>query len=82
MLTYNEEDSVDAGFVFATDAASSDQVKIVETVDPSLHADILYPIGIVRDTEHTEEALEVYDYLVSDEAKEVYEAYGYGVVRE
>ncbi|AXF56945.1 molybdate ABC transporter substrate-binding protein [Salicibibacter kimchii] len=82
VLTYNEENSVDAGFVFVTDAVSSDQVEIVENVDPSLHTDILYSIGIVRDMEHTEEALEVYDYLVSDEAKDVYESYGYGGLEE
>lgn len=73
---------MDAGFVFATDAASSDGVEIAETVDPNLHADNLYPIGIVEDTDHPEAARQVFDYLISDEAKEVYEAYGYGGLEE
>ncbi|WP_227004154.1 molybdate ABC transporter substrate-binding protein [Salicibibacter halophilus] len=82
VLTYNEENSVDAGFVFATDAASSDRVEIVETIDPNLHANILYPIGIVEDTDHPEAARKVYNYLISDEAKEVYETYGYRGLEE
>ncbi|QQK74752.1 molybdate ABC transporter substrate-binding protein [Salicibibacter cibarius] len=82
VLTYNEENSVDAGFVFKTDAEASNRVETRETISANLHADILYPIGIVRDTDHPEAAAKIYDYLVSDEAKDVYEAYGYEVVEE
>lgn len=79
ILTYNETNNVDAGFVFATDAASSEDVETVEKIDTSLHRNIIYPLGIIEETDQPEAALEVYNFLVSDEAKAVYEAYGYEV---
>ncbi|MBB6450100.1 molybdate transport system substrate-binding protein [Geomicrobium halophilum] len=79
VLTYTEENSVDAGFVYATDAASTDSVETVETIDPHLHSNIVYPIGVIEDTDHPAAAAQVFEYLVSNKAKSLYEKNGYEV---
>lgn len=71
--------SADAGIVYATDAYSmADQVTIVaEAPNGSLGQEILYPIGILKRTEHSEEANVFLEFLQSGEAMEVFESYGF-----
>ncbi|MBD2847844.1 molybdate ABC transporter substrate-binding protein [Paenibacillus sp. IB182496] len=77
VLQYVETGNVEAGFVYKTDAASTGGVRIAFDVDPSLHAAIDYPAGIVSATGHPEEAQTLYTFLQSDEALEVFETYGF-----
>lgn len=77
VLQYVETGNVDAGFVYTTDALSTDQVHIAMAVDPSTYTPVEYPIGIVKTTKHKEEAKRFYDYLHSDKAMDVFVKYGF-----
>ncbi len=71
--------SADAGIVYATDAASmSDQVKVIaEAPEGSLKEAVIYPVAVVKNTAHKEEAEAFVDFLKTDEAMAVFESYGF-----
>ncbi len=77
VLTYVETGNVDAGFVYKTDAQFSDQIRIVMSVDTKYHSEIIYPIGVLKSSEHFNEAKLFYKYLLSDEAIALLEEYGF-----
>ncbi|WP_449539338.1 molybdate ABC transporter substrate-binding protein [Ferdinandcohnia sp. Marseille-Q9671] len=77
VLTYVETGNVDAGIVYQTDAKLSDQIKIVDRIESSLHSAVIYPIGIMKSSKHISEAKLFYEYLSSDEAVTVFEEYGF-----
>ncbi|MCM3628563.1 molybdate ABC transporter substrate-binding protein [Paenibacillus glycanilyticus] len=79
VLQYVETGNADAGFVYKTDALTSDKVKIAFTVDPQTYTPIQYPIGIVKATKHNKEAEDFYDYLQSQEAIDIFVKYGFSV---
>ncbi|WP_225229123.1 molybdate ABC transporter substrate-binding protein [Paenibacillus gallinarum] len=76
VLQYVETGNADAGFVYITDAVLS-KVNIVHRVDSELYAPIHYPMGITHASKHTEEAKVFYEFLKSDEAKTVFQKYGF-----
>ena len=83
VLAAVSEGSNEVGVVYATDAASvADQVEILaEAPVGSLETPVLYPVGLVEDLEATAEDKEAADafleYLQSEEAQKVFEAYGF-----
>jgi len=77
VLSYVETGNVDAGIVYKTDALVSDKVKIAATADPATHTPIIYPVGIIKDSDQYEAAKEFYEYLQSDDAVKVFEEYGF-----
>lgn len=79
VLQYVETGNADAGFVYKTDALTSDKVKVVFAVDAATYKTIQYPIGIVKATKHAKEAEDFYSYLQSKEALDVFTKYGFSV---
>lgn len=76
VLTYVETGDADVGFVYNTDALSSDKVKVIESYDESYHDPITYPIGLLTDNK---EASDFYQYLNSSDAKSVFAEYGFSI---
>jgi molybdate transport system substrate-binding protein len=77
VLSYVETGNVDAGLVYATDAKVSDQVQIVATAPADSHAPIIYPVGVVADSQHAEAAQSFVDFLSSDTAVGIFQSYGF-----
>jgi molybdate transport system substrate-binding protein len=77
VLQYVATGNADAGFVYKTDALSTNETKIAFTVDVALHSAITYPIGLVTSTSHEEEARQLYDYLKTEPAIKIMEKYGF-----
>ncbi|WP_449620939.1 molybdate ABC transporter substrate-binding protein [Robertmurraya sp. Marseille-Q9965] len=77
VLTYVETSNVDAGIVYKTDALISSKVKIVSTADPDTHGPIIYPVGIIKNSSHIQEAELFYEYLQSEEAMKTFDKYGF-----
>ena len=71
--------SAEAGVVYATDAASmADQVRVVaKAPEGSLKEPVIYPVAVVKNTLHEAEAKAFVDFLGSEEAMEVFQAYGF-----
>ncbi len=72
--------NVDAGVLFATDAATSDQVTVVAAATTTWHDPIIYPLAVVNDTTHPTAALTFVDYLTSDAARAVFTDRGFMVL--
>lgn len=77
VLSYVETGNVNAGIVYATDAQSSNQVKIVATAPKGSHKPIIYPIAVIQRSQNQAAAKEFVDFLSSDTAKPVFEKYGF-----
>ncbi|WP_409300362.1 molybdate ABC transporter substrate-binding protein [Peribacillus sp. SCS-155] len=77
VLTYVETNNVDAGIVYKTDAMISKKVKVAATAKENTHAPIIYPVGVVKNTEHLKQALLFYDYLQNEKSMSTLEKYGF-----
>lgn len=66
------------GVVFGTDAVADKNVTVVAEFPGSSHDEISYPIAIVKDNSN-KEVKKLYDFLISGEAKKIYEKYGFKV---
>lgn len=78
VLNWVAEGSAQAGIVYATDAATTDAVKVVaEAPEDSLSEPAIYPVGIVSVSEKKEAAERFVEFLKSDEAIQIFEEYGF-----
>lgn len=65
------------GVVFATDAMADKNVKVVAEFPANTHDDISYPIAIIKENSN-DEVKKLYNFLLSDKAKNIYKKYGFG----
>jgi molybdate transport system substrate-binding protein len=79
VLSWVETGDVDCGVVYSTDAAVSEGVTVVATAPEGSVSDIIYPAGILADTEEADAAQDFLEFLQSDTAAEIFESYGFVV---
>jgi molybdate transport system substrate-binding protein len=77
VLQFVEAGNADAGLVYLTDAKYSNKVKIVQQIPADLHAPIVYPIAVLKDSRNQTEAQRFVQFLSSNEAKLIFEKYGF-----
>lgn len=82
-----KEGACEVGTVYYTDAYSVlDDVTILEHVDKDLTGEIIYPVGMIHNTEADEvqrqAAEDFYEYIQSEESLKVFEKYLYGIHEE
>ena len=80
VLTAVTEGACEVGTTYYSDTYGyEDKVKVLEIVSYDLTGDVIYPICQVKNQEadegHVKAAGEFLDYVLSDEAKEVFESY-------
>ena len=75
-LDYVARGEVDAGFVYATDAAiMKDKVNVV--LEVPLDAPVLYPIATIKDSANQAEAKRFVSYLQTAPAQAILAKYGF-----
>ena len=77
VLAWVEAGETDCGVVYATDALTSDKVETVATAPEGSCKKIIYPAGVVKAAGNKKAAEAFLDYLKGDEAKKVFESYGF-----
>lgn len=82
VLSWVEQNVVDVGVVYATDASVSPDVTVLATVPKGLVQDVIYPAGIVSSSAHTAESQRFIDFLQAESSRAVFERYGFSVVAQ
>lgn len=82
VLNYVETGNTEVGFVYKTDALTSQKVKVAFSADPKSYKPIEYPMGIVKATKHVKEAEEFYTYLQSKAAQAIFLKYGFSLTSQ
>ncbi|WP_408011581.1 molybdate ABC transporter substrate-binding protein [Pseudalkalibacillus sp. A8] len=77
VLSYIETGNVDVGFVYASDAKTSSKVTIHNSIDSDLHSPIIYPAGVLKNTQHPDEAKMFYEYLQHQQSKDTFKEFGF-----
>ncbi|HEX7386843.1 MAG TPA: molybdate ABC transporter substrate-binding protein [Castellaniella sp.] len=76
VLSYVERGEVDAGFVFATDAAiMKNKVKVVQVVPTPVP--VVYPIALVQRPGRSSEAADFLHFVLSPAGQQVLQRYGF-----
>ncbi len=77
VLAWVETGNVDAGIVYSTDAKASDKVQAVKSAPEGSHKPIYYPAAVLKGSKSTEAARKFTEFLYSNEAKSIFEKYGF-----
>jgi molybdate transport system substrate-binding protein len=77
-----ESGNVEAGIVFSTDAAITDRVKIAANAPDEVNSKIVYPVAVIKASRNVDTAKAYIAFLLSDEAKIIFEQYGFVVVNK
>ncbi|MCZ7591959.1 MAG: molybdate ABC transporter substrate-binding protein [Kiritimatiellae bacterium] len=72
--------NADAGFVYRTDATTSDRVRIAYEIPESDAPSITYPVAVLRNAPNKDAARRFLSYLRSRAAGAVFEQYGFKVL--
>ncbi|WP_139492380.1 molybdate ABC transporter substrate-binding protein [Brevibacillus dissolubilis] len=77
VLVYVETGNVDAGLVYASDAKTSDKVKVAATAPADSHKPIVYPMAVVASTKNKEQVQGFADYLLTEGARQIFAEQGF-----
>ncbi len=78
VLDYVARSEVDAGIVYATDVeVAKARVRVVERAREDLHDPILYPIAVIKESSHKEEARRFVELVLSPEGQSILSRYGF-----
>jgi molybdate transport system substrate-binding protein len=76
-----ESGNVDAGIVYKTDALISKKVKVAVEISGAEAPKISYPVAVVKSSKEPESAKRFVEYLASPAAGQVFEKFGFIVVK-
>jgi len=77
VTTQIKESSVDAGTIYKTDAFSAGLKPVAEASDEMCGGRVIYPAAITKMGEGDEAVSAFFDYILSDDAKSVFESVGF-----
>jgi len=77
VLAWVESGDVDCGIVYATDAASTPNVKIVAEAPEGSHAPVIYPAAVLAESQQQEAAAAFLAYLATPDAVAAFQNAGF-----
>ena len=81
VLIYVAARKVDAGIVYATDAQKTDGVRLMAEIKADTHSPIVYPVAVVKSSEHLLEAQAFVNFLFGRVAAEFFLADGFELAK-
>jgi molybdate transport system substrate-binding protein len=81
VLAYVETGNADAGIVYATDAETTNRVRVVATAPESTHDRIVYPAAVVKTSHNAEAAHRFIEFLSTPAAKAIFIKHGFTVAQ-
>jgi len=79
VLAYVESGEVDAGVVYATDAALSKSIRIAAKAPNGSHDPVVYPAAIVKASVNQEATAKFLKWLAGPDARAVFSRYGFAL---
>ena len=76
-LSYVQTGNADAGFLYQTDAATVDDVEVLDIVPTDSYPDVVYPAAVLQGTDNREDAEAMLEFLKSDTAKDIFRRHGF-----
>lgn len=76
VVTYLESGNAEAGIIYASDAELSEELAGMSMM-PIESAEIIYPAAMIKDSQQQQHAEGFMSYILSEEAQEVIEKYGF-----
>lgn len=77
VLAWVQAGEVDAGFVYASDAAITDQIRMVAMAPADSHTAIVYPAAIIQTSSQETAARQWLEFLCSEPARLIFAQYGF-----
>lgn len=77
VLSWLEQGAVDGGFVYATDAAMSNKLKIIKKYTVISGKKLIYPIALTKSCRYKVAAAKFIKFLASNKAKKIFNKYGF-----
>ena len=77
VLTYVATGNADAGIVYATDAQSSKDVKVVAKASEDSHSPVIYPVAVIKASSNPAGAKEFEAFLLGPQARTVFLKFGF-----
>lgn len=77
VLAYVDSGNADAGLVYATDALTSNKIRVVATAPEWAHDPIVYPVAVVKGRPSEAVARQFVDYLVTSAAQAIFKKHGF-----
>ena len=77
VLTYVYGKDADAGFVYETDAKSTGKVAIAAPLPAASYPRVVYPAAVIRGSQYAASAQAFLEFLVSPDARAIFEQYGF-----
>lgn len=77
VVSYVDSGNVDAGIVYNSDVIELYNGVLVEILEDDIHKPINYTMGIVSSSKYKTESNKLYEYLISKEALDIFEKYGF-----
>lgn len=80
VLSWVSSGNAEAGIVYQTDAALSDEVTVATTAPDDSYTQPIYPAAITSSTENNDSAEDFLVFLDSEDAERVFIDYGFGII--
>lgn len=77
VLSWVQQGSADAGFVYLSDTVGAQGIKIALTTDEDTHSAINYPIAVLKASEKQEQAKVFENFLLTSDGQAILEKYGF-----
>ena len=77
VLNYVATGNIEAGIVYRTDTATNKKVRIVSTAPSITHSPAIYPIAVVKDSNHPEAAKQLLEFLFTPLVQKTFAKYGF-----
>lgn len=79
VLTWVEGGEVDAGIVYATDAATTDKVSVICEAPADSVKQIIYPVAILKESQLSKPAQAFIDFLKTETCAALFDKYGFNM---
>lgn len=77
VLAWLEQGAIDGGFVYSTDIAVSNKLKVLKKYETIAGEKLVYPIGVTKRSKKIVAAKKFIDFITSKKARKIFSKYGF-----